>query len=196
MNEASQTADGQKVHAGPKRWWVLRRFSRASSGSVAVEFAIVSIPFFGILFAIIETALLFFVSQVLDSAITKASRQIRTGQAQQASMSKDQFKALVCNAMGGLSNCNANLFLDVRTYSTFSGIGKTSPIDEDKELDETKTVWQPGLKTQIVVVRGFYAWPTFFNFFGNNTAQLADGRRLLGAVVAFRNEPFPWGASP
>lgn len=177
---------------GPRRPFLLRRFSRASSGSVAVEFAIVSIPFFALLFAIIETALIFFMGQVLDSAVTKASRQIRTGQAQQAALSANAFEQLVCNGMGGLSGCTTNLYVDVRTYTSFGSVTETSPIDASNNLDPALMTFQMGGKSEIVVVRGFYAWPTFFNFFGTAGGQLSDGRRLLGSVVAFRNEPFPW----
>ncbi len=185
--------DDKNRNKSARRWLGAGlRFGRASSGSVAVEFAIVSIPFFALLFAIIETALMFFVGQILDSAVTKASRQIRTGQAQQAAMTGAQFKTLVCNGMVGLVNCSGNLMIDVRKYSDFSKVTQTSPIDKDNKLDASLMTYDMGGKSDIVVVRAFYPWPTFFGFFGNKTSTLADGRKLLGAVVAFRNEPFPW----
>lgn len=43
----------------------LRRFGRNRRGSAAVEFALVAPVFFALIFAIIETALVFFAGQVL-----------------------------------------------------------------------------------------------------------------------------------
>jgi Flp pilus assembly protein TadG len=170
---------------------LLGRFRRASDGSVAVEFAIVSVPFFALLFAIIETALMFFVSQILDSAVTKVSRMIRTGQVQQNNVSAATFKSNICAGMFSLVDCNANLYVDVKVYPDFASYTPTSPIDPiTKQMKPT--TFQPGASGQIVVVRAFYAWPTFFDMLETSAATLADGRRLLGAVVAFRNEPFPW----
>ncbi len=170
---------------------LLGRFRRRADGAVALEFAIVSIPFFALLFAIIETALMFFVSQILDSAVTKAARQIRTGQAQQQNMTAATFKTNVCNNMYALVNCGSNLYVDVKTYTNFGAYTKTSPIDPiTKQMKPTTFV--PGGSSDIVVVRSFYAWPVYFNMLAANATKLSDGRILLGAVVAFRNEPFPW----
>ena len=45
----------------------LRRFRRNRRGSAAVEFALVAPVFFALLFAIIETAIVFFAGQVLET---------------------------------------------------------------------------------------------------------------------------------
>lgn len=63
---------------------VLRRFRRSRRGSAAVEFALVAPVFFALLFAIIETALVFFASQVLETVTQNSARMIMTGQAQTA----------------------------------------------------------------------------------------------------------------
>lgn len=46
---------------------LLRRFRRNRRGSAAVEFALIAPLFFGLLFAIIETAMTFFAGQVLET---------------------------------------------------------------------------------------------------------------------------------
>ena len=170
---------------------ILRRFRRSAKGSVAVEFAIVSLPFFALLFAIIETALMFFVSQILDSSVTKVARTIRTGQVKQNNISADTFKANICSGMFNLVDCQKNLYVDVKVYSTFTSYTYSSPIDPvTKKM--LPTTFNPGVSGDIVVVRAFYSWPVFFDMLGSGAATLSDGNRLLGAVVAFRNEPFPW----
>ena len=55
---------------------ILRRFRRNRRGSAAVEFALVAPLFFGLLFAIIELAMVFFASQVLETATQDSARMM------------------------------------------------------------------------------------------------------------------------
>jgi Flp pilus assembly protein TadG len=57
------------VRAKLLRGKTARRFVREKDGVVAVEFAIVAAPFLALMFAIMETALVFFASQVLETAV-------------------------------------------------------------------------------------------------------------------------------
>ena len=52
----------------------LRRFRRNRRGSAAVEFALVAPVFFALLFAIIETAIVFFAGQVLETITQNSAR--------------------------------------------------------------------------------------------------------------------------
>ena len=54
----------------------VRRFRRDGRGSAAVEFAFIAPVFFVLLFAIIETAIVFFASQVLEGAVQDTGRLI------------------------------------------------------------------------------------------------------------------------
>ena len=58
---------------------VARRFGRGEGGATAIEFAILAPVFFAIIGAAMETALVFFAGQMLDSAVHDTSRLIRTG---------------------------------------------------------------------------------------------------------------------
>ena len=49
---------------------LVRRFVRQQDGSAAVEFGMVAVPFLGLTFAILETALVFFAGQTLETAVT------------------------------------------------------------------------------------------------------------------------------
>lgn len=163
-------------------------FARRCDGAVAVEFAFVSVPFVILLLAIMEMALSFFVSEILDTATMSAGRLIRTGQAYDAGMTQAQFKAEICSAMMDLVDCDANLYVDVQAYSTFSSYSPTSPLDEDGNLATAK--FTSGDTTQpIIVVRSFYQWPIYFNLLAY-TGYVINGHVLLGAVAAFRVEPF------
>lgn len=168
---------------------LIRRFRRDSKAATAVEFGLVSVPFFALLFAILETFLLFFASQTIETATDRAGRLIRTGQAQVGGLSEADFKAAVCDALNGLFNCEDGLIVDVRTYAQFADVDLGQPIDEEGNLiDDTE--YQPGEGGDIVVVRAFYEWPIHTNLLGLGLANLANGKNLIAAATAFRNEPF------
>ena len=55
---------------------VVRRFLKKDDGAAAVEFALVAAPFLALVFAIMETALVFFAGQTLETAAyTQSSRR-------------------------------------------------------------------------------------------------------------------------
>src|ERR1039457_6200716 len=105
------------------------RFARHQDGAGAVEFALVAVPFLALLFAILETALVFFAGQTLESAASNAGRMIMTGQAQNAGYTQDNFKTQVCNFLAGeMFNCSNGIYVDVKTYTSFSAVNTASPI--------------------------------------------------------------------
>src|SRR3954452_22325734 len=100
----------------------LRRFRRNRRGSVAVEFALVAPVFFALLFAIIETAMVFFAGQVLETGTQDSARMIMTGQAQNAGYSQAQFKTNVCGRITVLFAIPNGIAVDVQSYPAFSGV--------------------------------------------------------------------------
>ena len=169
-----------------------RRFARAEDAAAAVEFALVAAPFLALIFAIMETALVFFAGQNLEAAAAEAGRMVMTGQAQAAGYnSLADFKTnVVCPALGAgsLFTC-ANVQVDVETYTDFSSIGSTPPV-KNGQLDTSKMCYAPGGAGAIVVVRLYYEWPIYLSLLNNSLSNLSDGNRLLVATSVFRNEPF------
>src|ERR1700709_1456725 len=98
----------------------LRRFRRNRRGSAAVEFALVAPVFFALLFAIIETAIVFFAGQVLETVTQDSARMIMTGQAQTGGYSQGQFKTFVCGKISVLFDCANGIYIDVQSYPGFS----------------------------------------------------------------------------
>ena len=167
----------------------LRRFRRNRQGSAAVEFALVAPLFFGLLFAIIETAMVFFAGQVLETVTQDSARMIMTGQAQNAGYTQSQFKTYVCGKIGILFDCVNGIYVDVQSYPAFSGVSVSDPIDGTKTFVPPNG-YSPGGPGDIVVVRLFYQWPLFVTGLGYNIANLSGSKRLLTATAAFRNEPY------
>ena len=170
---------------------LVRRFVRHKDGATAVEFAFVVVPFLMLMFAIMETALVFFAGQTLETAAADSGRLILTGQAQSKKFDAAKFKAEVCARVYGLFDCEGGLIVDVRTYDSFASIDDNSKlIDADKKLTLTPT-YAPGGPGDIVIVRLAYQWPVHLSFFGFDLSDLTGDKRLLLATSAFRNEPFP-----
>jgi Flp pilus assembly protein TadG len=167
----------------------LRRFTRQEEGATAVEFAMVAAPFLALVFAIIETAVVFFASQVLETAVADSSRLIMTGQAQNQGMTQSAFKDAVCAKIFGLFNCQAGVYVDVKTFTTFGDVTMNKPVDANGNFVNT-TTYNPGGPGSIVVVRLFYQWPVYVSLLGFNLQDLTGGNRLLVATAAFRNEPY------
>src|SRR5690348_5909725 len=89
----------------PTRLKFVRRFAQGTDGMTTVEFGLVALPFLALLFAILETTMIFFASQTLESAVTDSARLILTGQAQAQGFQQSQFKDAVCARVHGLLDC-------------------------------------------------------------------------------------------
>ncbi len=167
-----------------------RRFIRQQDGATAVEFAMVAAPFLAMVFAIIETALVFFAGQALETAGADSARLIMTGQAQTQGYDQAKFKQAVCAKIYGLFDCTNGLYVDVKNYTTFGAISTAKPIDSSGNLQTGTFGYQPGGPGSIVVVRLMYQWPVYVSLLGLNLADSAGNKRLLMSTVAFRNEPY------
>ncbi len=161
----------------------------ARDGAAAVEFGLVAAPFLALVFAIIETAIVFFAGQTLETAVADSSRLIMTGQAQTQSYDATAFKNAVCSKIHGLFDCQNGVYVDVRTFSSFSSVTMPSPIDANGNFQPNFS-YQPGGPGDIVVVRLFYQYPVYVSLLGFNLSNINGGKRLLAATAAFRNEPY------
>ncbi len=183
----------------------IRRYLKNREGTAAIEFAILAVPFFMLIFAVLELAIVFFINSTLNHAVSEAGRQIRTGNFQ-ACGTQAKFKQLVCANMSGLGNCEERLRIDVVSDSSFGAITLAEPPEppEPDPSDPTATPpipngdWENTAASVPVVVRGLYYHKLVLppQLTRLETMQ-GKGIRLLSATTAFKNEPFPApGACP
>jgi Flp pilus assembly protein TadG len=168
---------------------LLHRFIAQSEAMTTVEFGLLAAPFMASLFAILQTALIFFAGQALETAAATSARLIFTGQAQLNGWSAAQFKAQVCDQIHGLFNCSSGVYVDVETYSSFSAVNTAMPITNGS-LNTSELGYNPGGPGAIVMLRLYYRYPVYINLLGFNPGNLNGGFNLLAATVVFRNEPY------
>jgi len=170
----------------------LRLFRRRTDGSVAVEFAMLSVPFLSLIFAIFQTSMVHITGQVLQTAVTDASRLIMTGQAQNAAMTKDQFKTEICKRVTALFNCNSLLQLDVQTPTGgWAAATIAAPPVVGGVIDSTQlNTFDLGTQGSIVVVRAMIAYPIIVPLVGQSFINLSGNKLLIMASAAFQNEPY------
>jgi Flp pilus assembly protein TadG len=192
------------------------RFHRDERGATAVEFAMVSVPFLGLLFAIFETAFVFFTNEGLEAATADAARYIMTGQAAAGSYSSASgFRdGVICNPtaprvriLPSFIDCS-QLIVDV---STAGSSGSTSFSSADVNNDfytNPSTNYCIGAPGDIVVVRVVYPMPSYLTILtiaslGQVSASNAgltnyggSMKHMLMGTAAFRNEPYQGSSTP
>jgi Flp pilus assembly protein TadG len=176
-------------------------FRRDEDAAVAVEFGLLALPFFTIILAILETSLVLFAGQILESAVQDSSRLIRTGQAQNAGFDVEGYRSAICAGLYGMFDCtpgNDKLRVRVTEVADFASATVSPPIDpacspgsSSDDCDWTIVeAFQPGIGSSTVLVQAYYKWPTIVNLPWFNLANQAGDTRLLSGVRVFRNEPF------
>jgi Flp pilus assembly protein TadG len=174
---------------------VLRGLAASRGGATAVEFAIICLPFLVLLFSILELGMIFMASTTIESAAVGAARQIRIGQLQAGGANNAAgFKNLICGGISWISasDCQANLSVDVRTFTSFSAINVTPPI-ANHAIDQSQLTFNSGGPCQIVLVRVFYPWTLITPVLEPGLPNLGTNQRLLATSIVFRNENYQAG---
>jgi Flp pilus assembly protein TadG len=190
MNGDNTKATTEKQRLGAR----LATIGRDSAGTSAIEFAIVAAPFLVLIFMMLQVGLIYLANGALENAVAQGARLIRTGEAQAQSFDAGRFKTEVCKYLTAPLTCS-RLNLDVRTFSSFGAADLTNPLDGGGNLKSAFS-YQPGVGSQVVIVRAFYDWdlPTKFpkaiSGIQVSLSNLKNGNLLLIATQAFRNEPF------
>jgi Flp pilus assembly protein TadG len=168
----------------------MRRLRANDEAAAAVEFALVALPFFLVLFAIFETGMFLWANHTLDVATTASARLILTGQVQNQGFTKEQFKENLCSHIVGLIDCAGGVLIDVQTFANWDSVSISRPVDANGNVTATGQNFQPGGPGSIVVVRAVYQYPILIRSFGLDLADLPGGKRLIVSTVALQNEPY------
>jgi Flp pilus assembly protein TadG len=166
-------------------------FAADNNGATAVEFALVAAPFLALIIALIQTFLVFFAQELLESVVQQSARLIMTGQVQSAQMTQAAFKQKVCDQIVIFFNCSG-MMVDVQVANDWTTANTSLPaLTFDSSGKVTNTNWQfnPGDAGDIVVLRVTYVWPVMLGPLGFNLSNISNGNRQIMASAAFQNEP-------
>ena len=173
--------------------------AKDKSGSVAVEFSIVAIPFLSIVFASLEIGWFYFVNAAIDAVTLEASREIRTGFPQESGLDSEGFYDEVCPKLSLFGECRDILTVEVTTFDDFATLAAdTSPptcADEDPET-LANIDYEPGADNEIVRLRICLIYKTLNLKLGADLSKTGDGRRKVTSSYIFRNEPFSRNETP
>ena len=167
----------------------MRALARNKRGATIIEFAIVAAPFIALLIATLETSLVFFAQQTLETVSEETSRELLTGNAQKAGMTQQDFDKLACNNLPAFLSC-ANLMVDVQTADSFADVDTTTPSVYDSKGNIKNWQFNPGGAGSIVVMRTMYLFPVVGGPLGFNLANADSSHRLLIATAVFQTEPY------
>ena len=101
MTVDDQTSTARKPPRRMPR--MFSRFRRSSDGSAAIEFALLALPFFVLIFATIEAFIAFAGEQLLENAVDTMARQVRTGQAK--NFDEEEFRTKFCAEISLMISC-------------------------------------------------------------------------------------------
>ncbi len=180
------------------------RFRRDEDGAAAIEFSLLAIPFFLLIFAIIETCLTFGAEQTLNYAVDKMGRELRTGQitfatGEPTDLTEQEFRDRLCDELAIFFDCGADvdqrLFLDLQSYPTFADIPTDVPVSAGV-LDSSGFAFNPGGAATINMMRAYYIRTIAIDMFRPYLANIKKSggsqtdHYLLVATTAYRNENY------
>jgi Flp pilus assembly protein TadG len=169
----------------------IRNPRQGRDGQAAVEFAMVAAPFFFMLFAILELGLVFVTDSIVENAILETGRLVRTGQAQNANMTAEEFKENLCERMSIFAaDCDERATIDVRVLDQFRDANPPDPMADGESFDDSQLLFDAGAPGSLILIRVWYEQPLLTPFLSQGLSRLDDGKIVMTATTTFRNEPY------
>lgn len=167
-------------------------FVRSASGAAALEFALVALPFFALLFATLEIGLFYFFSNQLQLAAEIASRELLTGSLASGTTVQQFIDDKLCQSGGllnGLLDCS-KLRVEIGSPDNWSA----ADVSNDYAgLNDNRTASiNPAAAGRISILRIGYPLPEFAGLIGaqNTGVVVHNGQRvrMIMGIAAFRVE--------
>lgn len=179
-----------------------RRFHADQHGATAVEFALVALPFFVMMMGIMTVGMQYLTLHSLEHAVSEASRQIRTGQAQKAGLTVDDFRQIVCNEAEPFVACDSRLVMHIRSGERFQDLipaarcfvdGGMAPATGGAPGDSI--VNAVGEESRKVSITACYDWELGAQLWRQiwtliSPTPVEAGRTILSAATVLQTEPY------
>jgi len=166
----------------------MRRWRQNDRGVVAVEFAMIALPFFVLLFGMIEMALAYTASYMLEGGVVEAARLLRTGEATDSGDAESAFRTKLCDQVGTLIPCG-----DI-VYESIPLDGFSSAADAPPQYDENGNLvsqgFNAGSSDSVVMVRAFYRYYFMTPFIADLIGDSSGSSIAMMSTAVIRNEPY------
>ena len=186
------------IHAPPAR----RRWARIGADrrcGVALEFALICVPFMMLLLMVVELGYDFFAQEALDFALAGAARQVQLGTAQGASTVAIFQSSYFCPALVGLLSCSA-VSVNVQAVASdyYAQTYTPIPLNKSGQLNTSGFSFCSGQPNQLMFAQAVYTGPSVVAGFipGMGTPTTGGTAHITVSTTAFINENFPVTASP
>lgn len=191
-----------------KRKTGLGRLLRSKDGAAAIEFAILAVPYFLIVFAIIETFVAYTAEQLVANAVDTMGRKLRTGNItynhgnSTTDKSAAEFRTILCGEISILIRCSpaeittpTKLFLDVKSYNEFSDMPTALPRTSSGDLNAVSFTYSPGGPNTKNMLRVYYKWDIITDllrpYISNIRPSQGSSYFLIVETSVFKNEEYP-----
>ncbi len=174
------------VHKFFKRW------GRDKSGTTAIEFSLLAVPFLLLTLGIIEISLMYASASLLEGATNSAARTIRTGQIQQSTGDPEtMFRQEICNYATVLIRCD-DVIIEAQTMAGFSDYS-TMSVQLDVDGNMVSQGFDVGGSNERVLVRVAYRYSMMTPLVGPLLYGVANGRLFISTIV-LQTEPYEFNA--
>ncbi len=184
------SVDKRGAPVKPSRFFV--KILRNEDGTVAIEFALLSIPFILVLVGIIEVAMMFTSAALLESATGTASRMIRTGQIQQATTDpvaqEAMFRDALCLRLIGLVTCE-DVELEALSIGSFGGFGDYQP-QYNADGDMQSRGFNAGGVSDVMMIRTSFRYEMLTPLIGQLLGQGGTNSQVFTSTVVLKTEPY------
>ncbi len=172
---------------------VFRRLGRDRRAAAALEFALVSVPFLGLILGIATVAVDLYLQEALDVALQTAARQVQLGQVPTTYSAGDFASQVFCPAFVAFAPC-ANVLVTLQPVADYLSADVVA-TPSAAQLG-SKGAFCVGLPGQLMFARAVYLAPVisqFWPYAGQASVNGVTGTALV-STAAFANEN-PSGAT-
>ncbi len=173
----------------------VRRFGRDRRAAAALEFAIVSAPFLGLVIGICTIAIDLYLQEALDVALQTAAREVQLGHVPATYSAADFATKVFCPALVVFAPC-ANVVVTLQPVADYLSDGVVAtPAAGQLGKSNSFCVGLPG---QLMFARAVYLTPVISQFWPYGAHASINGvtGTALVSTAAFANENSSGAALP
>lgn len=165
---------------------------RNKDGTTAIEFALLAVPFFMICIAIVEMSLMFTAAALLETATSRASRLLRTGEIQQTAndpaAQELMFRQALCAQARALISCD-DIVVEAVSMGGFGNYGNFAP-QFDANGNMVSQGFSPGGSRDTVMVRAAFRYRFMTPLIGMMLGENGSPTRQFFSTIVLQTEPY------